>query len=64
LDGHGVIPVATRGGVKSAVGRCTGLAVEAAIDLAEEGYLLNEDVPAIVRHAAQHWDYLMSPAQR
>jgi hypothetical protein len=42
-----------------------GLVVEAALELAQEGYLLNEDVPAIVRHAGQHWAHLMVlPGQR
>ena len=27
------------------------------------GYLLDEDLPEILRHAEQHWDYLVSPAK-
>ena len=34
-----------------------GLAAEAAVKLAAEGYLLGEDVPALVRRAAEQWDH-------
>ncbi|MCK5326954.1 MAG: hypothetical protein KAJ57_13120, partial [Woeseiaceae bacterium] len=39
-----------------------GLLATAALELADEGYLLDEDVPEILKRAAQHWDHLMSPA--
>lgn len=32
---------------------------EAAASLVKEGYVLTEDVPAIVKHAGDHWDLLM-----
>ena len=34
-----------------------GLVAEAAMELIDEGYLLDEDLPEILRRAAQHWDY-------
>jgi len=39
-----------------------GLAANAALELAEQRYLLDEDVPEILQRALQHWDYLMSLA--
>ncbi|HEX2458661.1 MAG TPA: alpha/beta hydrolase domain-containing protein, partial [Vicinamibacterales bacterium] len=35
-----------------------GLVQESAARLVKEGYLLAEDVPAIVTHAGEHWDLL------
>jgi hypothetical protein len=35
---------------------------EAAKKLVQERYLLQEDVPAIVEAAGQHWDWTMAPA--
>ena len=32
---------------------------DAAASLVKEGYVLGEDVPAIVKHAGEHWDLLM-----
>src|SRR5262245_41975912 len=32
---------------------------EAATSLVKDGYVLAEDVPAIVKHAGDHWDLLM-----
>jgi hypothetical protein len=37
-----------------------GLVANATLDLVEQGYLLPEDVPSILRQARQHWDYLMA----
>jgi hypothetical protein len=34
-----------------------GLVSRATLDLVQKGYLLPRDMPAIVRHAAEHWDY-------
>ncbi len=42
------------------VGRVT----DAALELAAQGYVLNEDVPQIVTQARRHWDYLMSSQAR
>ena len=36
-----------------------GLVSTAALELIEQGYLLGEDLPAILRSARRHWDYLM-----
>ena len=37
----------------------------AAVELIEEGYLLEGDLPAIVKEAGEHWDYLLdAPASR
>ena len=36
-----------------------GLVVGEALALIETGYLLEEDLPAILRRAGAHWDYLM-----
>ena len=35
---------------------------EAAVPLVKDGYVLAEDVPAIVKHAGDHWDVLMKRA--
>ena len=32
---------------------------EAAASLVKEGYVLAEDVPAIVKHSGDHWDLLV-----
>jgi hypothetical protein len=37
-----------------------GLVAEAAMELIDEGYLLDEDLPEILRRAAQHWDYRLA----
>jgi hypothetical protein len=37
-----------------------GRVSEAALELAADGYLLEEDVAEVLRRAAGHWDYLMS----
>ena len=37
-----------------------GLAANAALELVDEGYLLAEDVPEILRQAREHWDYLVA----
>jgi hypothetical protein len=34
------------------------LVQDAAAPLVKEGYLLSDDVPAIVKHAGEHWDLL------
>jgi len=34
------------------------LVQEAAAPLVKDGYLLSDDVPAIVKHAGEHWDLL------
>ena len=36
-----------------------GLSANAALELVDEGYLLAEDVPEILRQARAHWDYLV-----
>ena len=36
-----------------------GLVAEAGVDLIDAGLVLERDLPAIVRNAAKHWDYLM-----
>ena len=36
-----------------------GLVSNAALELIEQGYLLGEDLPAILRSARRHWDDLM-----
>ena len=38
-----------------------GLVTKAAQELIDQGYLLGEDLAAVVRNAARHWDYLASP---
>ncbi|MGH9321872.1 MAG: hypothetical protein ACRD3V_18550 [Vicinamibacteria bacterium] len=35
-----------------------GLVAGAALQLIEERYLLDEDLPEILESAARHWDYL------
>ena len=40
-----------------------GLAANAALELVDEGYLLGEDVPEILRRAREHWDYLVEPRE-
>ena len=40
-----------------------GLAANAALKLVDEGYLLAEDVPEILRKARAHWDYLVEPRE-
>ena len=37
-----------------------GLISEATLDLIEQGYLLDGDMPEIVEAAGRHWDYLVS----
>lgn len=37
-----------------------GLIADAALELIDDGYLLGEDLPAIVRQAGAHWDYIMT----
>ncbi|MDH3434825.1 MAG: alpha/beta hydrolase domain-containing protein [Gammaproteobacteria bacterium] len=39
-----------------------GLVAKAALELADEGFLLDADLPEILLRALQHWDYLMSLA--
>ena len=34
-----------------------GKIADAALELADDGYLLDRDVPAMLRAAARHWDY-------
>ena len=38
-----------------------GRVAEAGIDLIGDGLLLERDLPAVLRNAARHWDYLMDP---
>lgn len=38
-----------------------GLISEAGLRMIEDGYLLDQDLPSIVKNAARHWDYLMKP---
>jgi len=40
--------------------RYLGLVAEAALTSIADGYLLGEDLPAILEQARAHWDYLMS----
>jgi hypothetical protein len=40
-----------------------GLTANAALKLVDEGYLLGEDVPEILRKAREHWDYLVEPRE-
>ena len=35
------------------------MVAEAALSMVEDGYLLAEDVPAILAQARTHWNYLM-----
>ena len=35
-----------------------GSIAAAALDLVEQGYLLRQDMPEIVKQAARHWDFL------
>jgi hypothetical protein len=42
--------------------RYLGLVSKAAQTLVDQGFLLADDVPAVVRNAARHWDYLASAA--
>ncbi len=37
-----------------------GLVVEAALELIENGYLLGQDLPAMLKQAGDHWDYIMT----
>ena len=37
-----------------------GLVAEAALELIEDGYLLGQDLPAMLKQAGDHWDYIMS----
>jgi hypothetical protein len=37
-----------------------GLVAEAALDLVDQGYLLDRDVPEIIEAAGSHWDHLMN----
>jgi hypothetical protein len=39
-----------------------GLVSKAALALIDQGYLLNEDLAAILKNAARHWDYLAGAA--
>ena len=36
-----------------------GLIATAGLELIEDGYLLDQDLPALVREAGEHWDYIM-----
>src|SRR5260370_33077641 len=40
------------------------LVQEAAAPLVKDGYLLSDDVPAIVKHAGEHWDLLAGQSTR
>jgi hypothetical protein len=37
-----------------------GIIADAALDLIEQGYLLDRDMPEIVEAAGAHWDYLVN----
>ena len=37
-----------------------GLVAEAALELIEDGYLLGQDLPAMLTQAGAHWDYIMN----
>jgi hypothetical protein len=37
---------------------------DAAAPLVKDGFLLSDDVPAIVKHAGEHWDWLAGQATR
>ena len=39
-----------------------GLVSKAALALIDEGYLLTEDLAAVLKNAGRHWDYLASTA--
>jgi hypothetical protein len=39
-----------------------GLVTKAAQDLIDQGFLLAEDLPVVVRNAGRHWDYAASTA--
>jgi hypothetical protein len=39
-----------------------GLVTKAALDLVGQGFLLTDDVAAIVKNAALHWDHALAPA--
>jgi hypothetical protein len=39
-----------------------GLVGKAGIELIDQGYLLAEDLPAVLKNAARHWDYLAAAA--
>jgi hypothetical protein len=39
-----------------------GLVAAAALDLIDQGYLLDQDLPRLLRHAGRHWDHLMGGA--
>lgn len=41
-----------------------GLVVEAGVELIDAGYILGRDLPAIIKNAGRHWDYLMSGEQQ
>lgn len=43
--------------------RYLGFVAEAAVSMVEDGYLLAEDVPAILTQASTHWDYLMTDVE-
>ena len=38
-----------------------GLVAQAALELIDAGYLLGEDLPAMLKQAGEHWDYLTRP---
>jgi hypothetical protein len=38
-----------------------GLVAQAALELIDAGYLLGEDLPAMLKQAGEHWDYLSRP---
>jgi hypothetical protein len=40
-----------------------GLVTKAALELIDQRYLLAEDLAAIVKNAARHWDYAAAPAR-
>lgn len=41
-----------------------GLVAEAAMQLIEEGYLLDQDLPQILARAVEHWDYRLAAGSR
>ena len=38
-----------------------GLVAEAALELIDAGYLLGQDLPAMLKQAGDHWDYITRP---
>ena len=43
--------------------RYLGMVAEAALAMVDDGYLLAEDVPSLLKQAKTHWDYLMAGHQ-